>query len=99
MAPSRYPQDYITNGSGWPLPLRWLAPEIRSQWLTDAEKNEYCIGINESLWSLGVTLWEVGSLCAKLPFASVSDEAFLLDDVPTASNIGTLVIKAMKSSC
>ena len=82
------------NGWPFPLPLRWLAPEKRAQ-LLSAQKNASTLSINESLWSLGVTLWEVGSLCGALPFASITDEAFefRIDDA-SPSNLGAVHIKA-----
>ena len=60
------------------LPLRWLAPET----LTLLHNTNYAIHQKggaipkqSSVWTLGVTLWEVASL-GHTPFASIYDHQF-----------------------
>ena len=59
------------------LPLRWLAPELRERILgSDPRLSDIGVSPSESLWSLGITIWEVATLSQHLPFRQVTDRAF-----------------------
>ena len=59
------------------LPLRWLAPELRERILgSDPMLSDVGVSPSESLWSLGITIWEVATLSQHLPFRQVTDRAF-----------------------
>ena len=59
------------------LPLRWLAPELRERILgSDPMLSDIGVSPSESLWSLGITIWEVATLSQHLPFRQVTDRAF-----------------------
>jgi hypothetical protein len=60
------------------LPLRWLAPELRERIVGRPNPMLSDIGVSpsESLWSLGITIWEVATLSQHLPFRQVTDRAF-----------------------
>ena len=59
------------------LPLRWLAPELRERILgSNPILSDIGVSPSESLWSLGITIWEVATLSQHLPFRQVTDRAF-----------------------
>jgi hypothetical protein len=59
------------------LPLRWLAPELRERILASKPLlSNIGVSPSESLWSLGITIWEVATLSQHLPFRQVTDRAF-----------------------
>ena len=59
------------------LPLRWLAPELWERVLgSDPMLSDIGVSPSESLWSLGITIWEVATLSQHLPFRQVTDRAF-----------------------
>ena len=57
------------------MPLRWLAPEVRERILMQGKTTQ--ISKAENIWSLGITLWEVGTFAARRPFEAISDHQFL----------------------
>ena len=71
MAEERHPYCYIDVGTKR-LPWRWMAPERRS-----THRDWPSTTLEESLWSLGVTLWEVSTGCQVLPFHQVYDQALM----------------------
>ena len=80
MAEEKHPYDYIRIDKGFKkqeyLPLRWLAPELRERILCHDHGSELIVNPAESLWSLGITLWEVATLARHQPFSQVADQCF-----------------------
>ena len=80
MAEEKHPYDYIRIDKGFKkqeyLPLRWLAPELRERILGHDHGTELIVNPAESLWSLGITLWEVATLARHQPFSQVADQCF-----------------------
>ena len=81
LAEERHSDDYISvdmdSQEKQHLPLRWLAPELRERILgSDPMLSDIGVSPSESLWSLGITIWEVATLSQHLPFRQVTDRAF-----------------------
>ena len=58
-------------------PLRWLSPETLDRMLKEGGCSSVKQGRTESIWSLGITLWEMCYLCQKQPFDQIADHQFL----------------------
>ena len=81
LAEERHSDDYISvdmdSQEKQHLPLRWLAPELRERILgSEPILSDIGVSPSESLWSLGITIWEVATLSQHLPFRQVTDQAF-----------------------
>ena len=59
------------------LPLRWLSPETLESIVKEPSVGSLSITRQESIWSLGITLWEMCYLCQKQPFDQIADQFFL----------------------
>ena len=62
-------------------PLRWLSPETLGSIVKEpsatSSGGSLSITRQESIWSLGITLWEMCYLCQKQPFDQIADQLFL----------------------
>ena len=58
-------------------PLRWLSPETLESIVKEPSVGSLSITRQESIWSLGITLWEMCYLCQKQPFDQIADQFFL----------------------
>ena len=58
-------------------PLRWLSPETLDRILKKGNGLSLKQDRKESIWSLGITLWEMCYLCQKQPFDQIADHQFL----------------------
>ena len=75
-------QSGIDGGQNLHLfqPLRWLSPETLDRILKEGGCGSGLFvkqDRKESIWSLGITLWEMCYLCQKQPFDQIADHQFL----------------------
>ena len=58
-------------------PLRWLSPETLGLFLREPSALPLTQDSKESIWSLGVTIFEMCYLCQRQPFDQIADHQFL----------------------
>ncbi|XP_061178337.1 tyrosine-protein kinase RYK-like [Saccostrea echinata] len=75
-----YPEEYMyDNRREKYLPVRWMAPESLTAGFYDKSSD---------VWSFGVLVWEVTSLCLYLPYHEVTEDAKIQNHVDAGFILG-----------